>query len=167
MPPIALGMDSLRTARTFYEELRASFSWPLKGKWFGTRWIRVSSHAGERRRGVARSGPLEPSAPQTAQWALSHAIFPGGVFERTIPSSPGTFALLQSCTREDVPAETGWLWHDSVWNYNASFAAHVYLWAGLPSGLIELSRIPKSRFASILLAEEQPLQRGARRSRLG
>ena len=43
----------------------------------------------------------------------------------------GHIALLQSCTQEDVPTETGWLWHDSLWTYNASFAAHVYLWAGL------------------------------------
>jgi hypothetical protein len=69
--------------------------------------------------------------PQTAQWALSHAIYPGLVFEKTDPIVRGHIALLQSCTREDVPAETGWLWHDSLWTYNASFAAHVYLWAGL------------------------------------
>jgi hypothetical protein len=69
--------------------------------------------------------------PQTAQWALSHAIYPGLVFDRSDPIVRGHIALLQSCTKEDVPIETGWLWHDSLWTYNASFAAHVYLWAGL------------------------------------
>jgi len=76
--------------------------------------------------------PWNRPRPQTAQWALSHAIFPGCVFDKDDPIVRGQIALLQSCTQEDVPAETGWLWHESVWNYNASFAAHVYLWAGLP-----------------------------------
>jgi hypothetical protein len=38
---------------------------------------------------------------------------------------------MQACTQEDIPAETGWLPHGGVWNYNAGFVAHVYLWAGL------------------------------------
>jgi hypothetical protein len=44
----------------------------------------------------------------------------------------GHVALMQACTQEDIPAETGWLPHEGVWNYNAAFVAHVYLWAGLP-----------------------------------
>lgn len=75
--------------------------------------------------------PWNRPRPQTAQWALSHAIYPGLVFDKTDPIVRGHIALLQTCTQEDVPIETGWLWHDSLWNYNASFAAHVYLWAGL------------------------------------
>ena len=75
--------------------------------------------------------PWNRPRPQTAQWALSHAIYPGVVFDQNDPIVRGHIALLQSCTQEDVPAETGWLWHDSLWTYNASFAAHVYLWAGL------------------------------------
>src|SRR5580698_8523182 len=66
---------------------------------------------------------------------------------------------MQACTREDIPAETGWLWHDAVWNYNAAFVAQVYLWAGLQpwahrtfTGFLN--------HASPLFAwrEEQPLQ---------
>jgi hypothetical protein len=75
--------------------------------------------------------PWNRPRPQTAQWALSHAIYPGVVFDKNDPIVRGHIALLQSCTREDVPIETGWLWHDSLWTYNASFAAHVYLWAGM------------------------------------
>ena len=75
--------------------------------------------------------PWNRPRPQTAQWALSHAIYPGVVFAKGDPIVRGHIALMQACTREDVPAETGWLWHDALWNYNASFAAHVYLWAGL------------------------------------
>jgi hypothetical protein len=37
---------------------------------------------------------------------------------------------MQSCTQEDIPAETGWLPHRGMWNYNAGFVAQVYLWAG-------------------------------------
>jgi hypothetical protein len=70
--------------------------------------------------------------PQTAQWALSHAIYPGLVFDKNDPVVQGHIRLMQACTQEDIPAETGWLPHGGVWNYNAGFVAHVYLWAGLP-----------------------------------
>jgi hypothetical protein len=29
-----------------------------------------------------------------------------------------------------VPIETGWIWHEGLWTYNAAFASHAYLWAG-------------------------------------
>jgi hypothetical protein len=94
-----------------------------------------------------------------AQWALSHAIYPGLVFERTDPVVEGHIALMQACTQEDIPAETGWLPHEGVWNYNAAFVAHVYLWAGLP----EWARLTFGGFlnhASPLYCwrEEQPLR---------
>ena len=70
--------------------------------------------------------------PQTAQWAISQAIYPGGVFEKDDPVVQGHIALMQTCTQEDVPVETGWLPHGGLWAYNAMFVAHAYLWAGLP-----------------------------------
>jgi hypothetical protein len=69
--------------------------------------------------------------PQSAQWALSHAIYPGLIFEKDDPIVRGHMALMQACTQEDVPAETGWIPHQGLWTYNAAFVAHVYLWAGL------------------------------------
>jgi hypothetical protein len=69
--------------------------------------------------------------PQVAQWAMSHAIYPGLVFEENDPLVKGHIALMQACTREDLPAESGWLPHEGTWNYAAAFVAHVYLWAGL------------------------------------
>jgi hypothetical protein len=69
--------------------------------------------------------------PQTAQWALSHAIFPGLVFDKDDPIVQGHIRLMQSCTQEDIPAETGWLPHGGLWPYSGAFVAHVYLWAGL------------------------------------
>ncbi len=75
--------------------------------------------------------PWDRPQPQVAQWAMSHAIYPGLVFEKDDPTVKGHIALMQACTQEDIPAETGWLPHEGVWNYAAAFVAHVYLWAGL------------------------------------
>jgi hypothetical protein len=69
--------------------------------------------------------------PQVAQWALSHAIYPGLVFPKDGAVVHGHTALMQACSEEDVPVETGWIPHGGLWTYNAPFAAHVYLWAGL------------------------------------
>jgi hypothetical protein len=69
--------------------------------------------------------------PQAAQWALSQAIYPGDLFAREDGIVKGHIALMQSCTQEDVPTETGWLPHGGLWTYNAGFVAHVHLWAGV------------------------------------
>jgi len=97
--------------------------------------------------------------PQTAQWALSHAIYPGLVFDKDDPVVQGHIRLMQACTQEDIPAETGWLPHGGVWNYNAGFVAHVYLWAGLP-GWARSTFTGYLNHASPLYCwrEEQPLR---------
>jgi hypothetical protein len=69
--------------------------------------------------------------PQSGQWALSNTIYPGELFAKDDPIVKGHIALMQACTQEDVPAETGWLAHEGIWGYNAVFVAQVYLWAGL------------------------------------
>jgi len=108
---------------------------------------------------VADPDPWNRPRPQTAQWALSHSIFPGEVFDKNDPIVRGHIALLQSCTQEDVPAETGWLWHDSLWTYNASFAAHVYLWAGLSDWAHRTFNGFLNHASSLYCwREEQPLQ---------
>jgi hypothetical protein len=127
-----LKMTSLAKAKKFFEELYLSFQQMAKKEMIrhpaGFSYLPM----------IANDDPsfTDPDLwnrprPQTAQWALSHAIYPGNVFAKNDPIVRGHIALLQSCTEEDVPIETGWLWHDSLWTYNASFAAHVYLWAGL------------------------------------
>ena len=78
-----------------------------------------------------RDNEWERPRPQTSQWALSHTIFPGEVFSKDDPIVRGHIALMQACTQEDIPAETGWLHHGGVWNYNAPFVAQIYLWTGL------------------------------------
>lgn len=74
--------------------------------------------------------PNKRPQPQSAQWALSQAIFPGTLYTREDPVVRGHVRLMQSCTQEDVPIETGWIHVGGLWTYNAAFAAHAYLWAG-------------------------------------
>lgn len=97
--------------------------------------------------------------PQAAQWALSHAIYPGLLFEADDPVVKGHVALMRAATREDIPAETGWIPHEGVWTYNAAFVAHVYLWAGMP-GLARRTFAGFLNHASPLYCwrEEQPLR---------
>jgi len=127
-----LKMPSLARAGEFFRELYEAFQQMAKREMVrhpaGFEYLPMIAHDDP---SVADPDLWNRPRPQTAQWALSHSIFPGEVFEKNDPIVRGHIALLQSCTQEDVPAETGWLWHDSVWTYNASFAAHVYLWAGL------------------------------------
>ena len=126
-----LKMPSLARARTFFSELYEAFQQMARREMVrhpaGFEYLPMIAHEDS---SVADSDPWSRPRPQTAQWALSHSIFPGEVFEKNDPIVRGHISLLQSCTQEDVPTETGWLWHDSLWTYNASFAAHVYLWAG-------------------------------------
>jgi hypothetical protein len=156
-----LKMGSLSAADTLYRELRAAFQAAARQEMVthpdGFEYLPMLA--------TDDSAYRNPDAwdrprPQSAQWALSHAIFPGAVFAPDDPIVKGHIALLQSCTREDIPAETGWLWHEAVWNYNASFAAHIYLWAGLHSWAAR-TFAGFLNHASPLMCwrEEQPLQK--------
>ena len=128
-----LGLPDLGGAKQFYNELRASFFAAARQE------MRRHPDGFEYLPMLVKGDPQWASAdewdrprPQTAQWALSHAIYPGLVLEKDDPIVKGHIQLMQSCTQEDIPAETGWLPHGGVWNYNAGFVAHVYLWAGMP-----------------------------------
>jgi len=127
------GLPALGGAKQFYEELRAAFSAAARQE------MRRYPEGFDYLPMLAKGDPAWAGAdewdrprPQTAQWALSHAIYPGLVFEKDDAIVKGHIQLMQACTQEDIPAETGWLPHGGVWNYNAGFVAHVYLWAGLP-----------------------------------
>jgi hypothetical protein len=127
-----LKIPSLAKANRFFLELYDAFPQMAKKEMVrhpsGFEYLPMLAHDDP---SLRDPDPWNRPRPQTAQWALSHAIYPGVVFDKNDPIVRGHIALLQSCTREDVPIETGWLWHDSLWTYNASFAAHVYLWAGM------------------------------------
>jgi hypothetical protein len=151
---------NFKTASNFYQELRASFIKAAKAEMVrhpqGFEYLPMLTHDDP---AWADPDPWNRPRPQTAQWALSHAIFPGLVFEKNNPIVRGHIALMQSCTQEDVPAETGWLWHESVWNYNASFVAHVYLWAGLQDWADRTFRGFLNHASPLYCwREEQPLQ---------
>jgi hypothetical protein len=154
-----LNMAELSRAGGFYRELRSSFDTAARAEMV------------EDARGFAylpmlmRDDPQmhadewDRPRPQSAQWALSHTICPGEVFAKDDPIVRGHIALMQACTQEDIPAETGWLHHEGVWNYNAAFAAEVYLWAGMREWA-QRTFTGYLNHASPLRAwrEEQPLQ---------
>lgn len=155
-----LKLNSLQVARTFYNELRSAFLAAAKQEMVndprGFDYLPMLAHDDP---AWHEPEPWNRPRPQTAQWALSHAIYPGIVFEKDHPIVRGHIALMQACTQEDVPAETGWLWHESVWNYNASFVAHVYLWAGLSDWADKTFRGFLNHASPLFCwREEQPLQ---------
>lgn len=126
-----LGLSDLDRAASFYKELRAAFDVAARDQMVADprdfRYLPMVM----RQDPVMHQDNWDRPRPQTCQWALSHAIFPGEVFAKNDPVVRGHIALMQACTQEDVPADTGWLHHGGVWNYNAAFVAEVYLWAGL------------------------------------
>ncbi len=76
--------------------------------------------------------------PGTATWAFAQAIYPGELF------APDDLLVQNLChlldlidDEEGIPAETGWLPYQAVWNYAASFYAHVWLFSGDPSKAID------------------------------
>ncbi len=127
-----LGLPDAGGAKPFYLELRGAFLSAARQE------MRRHAEGFQYLPMLVNEDPLWSAAnewdqprPQTAQWALSHAIYPGLVFAKDDPIVQGHIRLMQASTLEDVPGETGWLPHGGVWNYNAGFVAHVYLWAGL------------------------------------
>ena len=98
--------------------------------------------------------------PETATWALAHAIYPGEVFEANDQLVQDYLHLLD--LRDDdehVPATTGWLPYRALWTYYASFAAHAFLWADRPGKAIEyLYGFANHAAPTGVWREEQPLR---------
>lgn len=125
-------VESLKDARVFSNQLRAAF-------------LQAAAHEMRRYKTGFEYLPMllkndpewelpdpwDRPHPQSAQWALSHAIFPGRVFDPQDSIVRGHALLMQAVTQEDIPAETGWARHQAVWTYNAAFVAEVYLWLGM------------------------------------
>jgi len=126
-----LKLPELVRAAGFYRELRHAFDAAAKEQMVddprGFRYLPMLM----REDPAMRLSEWTRPRPQSSQWALSQTIVPGLVFRTDDPVVRGHIALMQACTREDIPAETGWLHHQAVWNYNAAFVAEVYLWAGM------------------------------------
>jgi hypothetical protein len=76
--------------------------------------------------------------PQSATWALCQAIYPGEVFAPNDPLVQNLLTLFEQVDDEEgIPAETGWLPYRALWSYHASFAAHVWLYAGRPDKAVD------------------------------
>ncbi len=128
-----LGLSAFDDTKKFYLELRSAFANAARAE------MRQHPEGFTFLPMLAKEDPSwslphvwDRPQPQVAQWALSHAIYPGMLFGKNDPIVQGHIALMQSCTQEDVPAETGWISHEGLWTYSAAFVAEVYLWAGLP-----------------------------------
>jgi hypothetical protein len=156
----SLRLADLKRAAGFYQELLEAFQRAARDQMVtdprGFRYLPMLM----REDPAMHENAWDRPRPQTAQWALSHTIFPGEVFSKDDPVVRGHIALMQACTQEDIPAETGWLHHEGVWNYNAPFVAEVYLWAGLRDWA-HRTFLGYLNHASPLHAwrEEQPLQK--------
>jgi len=158
-----LKISELGVAAKFYHELRDAFDKAAKQEMVadprGFSYLPILMRDDPDRK---LPNPWQRPRPQTAQWPVSHAIFPGSIFAKDDPIVKGHIALMQAVTAEDVPTETGWLRHESLWTYNAPFVAQVYLWAGLRDWA-DQTFTGFLNHASPLLAwrEEQPLQQAS------
>ncbi len=156
----ALQLTDLQRAASFYRELLAGFRRGANEEMVadprGFRYLPMLM----REDPAMHENEWDRPRPQSAQWAFSQTIFPGEVFGKDDPLVQGHIALMQACTQEDIPAETGWLHHEGVWNYNAPFVSEVYLWAGLRDWA-HRTFLGYLNHASPLHAwrEEQPLQK--------
>ena len=103
--------------------------------------MRMPGGSGDHVHDVSETGEVSPYYrinPGTATWALAHAIYPGELFAPDDPIVQNLCALLDQLDDEEgIPANTGWLPHNAVWNYAASFYAHVWLYAGRPDKAID------------------------------
>jgi hypothetical protein len=97
--------------------------------------------------------------PETATWALCHAIWPGEVFAADDEVVRDLLDLYEARDDEQgIPATTGWLPHRAVWTYNASFAAHAWLYAGRPDKAVDyLYAFANHASPTRVWREEQPL----------
>ena len=153
-------MDSLHDARAFYSQLDAAFqrAAPQEMRRYQTGFdylpMLLKDDPAWR-----LPDPWDRPRPQSAQWALSHSIFPGLVFPPRHPAVRGHVNLMQAVRQEGIPAETGWNRHEAVWAYNAAFVAEVYLWLGMKQAAHD-TFIGFLNHASpqFCWREEQPLQ---------
>ena len=77
--------------------------------------------------------PWTAITPAVATWALCQAIYPGEVFDPDDEIVQDLLDLNNEVDRaEGIPAGTGWLSWNALWNYHAAFAAEVALYADMP-----------------------------------
>ncbi|TPQ17080.1 hypothetical protein [Streptomyces sporangiiformans] len=97
--------------------------------------------------------------PETATWALCHAIWPGEIFAADDEVVRDLLDLYEARDDEQgIPATTGWLPYKAVWTYQASFAAHAWLYADRPDKAADyLYAFANHASPTRVWREEQPL----------
>jgi hypothetical protein len=125
-------MDSLKDARALFSELEAAFfkAAPQEMRRYNNQFEFLPTLLKNDPQWELPD-PWDRPRPQSAQWAFSHATYPGLIFSPQHPIVRGHVQLMQAVTKEDIPAETGWAQHEAVWAYNSAFVAEVYLWLGM------------------------------------
>jgi hypothetical protein len=156
----AQGIAGLEEAGALYAELRSAFLKAAKEE--------MRTHAAgfsylpmlmKSDRQWSAPDEWDRPRPQCGQWAMSHAVYPGVLFDRNDPVVRGHIALMQEATQEDVPAETGWIFHEGLWTYNAAFVAHMYMWAGVPDwARLTFHGFLNHATPTYVWREEQPLR---------
>jgi hypothetical protein len=137
--------DAARFGKNFDEllaDLRRCAARDMRQNANGTSYLpQVMPGSGEHHRiadfkaEVPRNWQLQP---QTATWAMCQAIWPGEVLEPNDPLVQNLLTLFDEVDDEQgLPIETGWLPYRSLWNYQASFSAHVWLYGGNPDKAID------------------------------
>lgn len=113
--------------------------------------------------------PWQRYKPQTGIWAFCHSIFPGEVFSPNDPLVTELLALLDRVDDEEgIPAGTGWISWRGLWNYEASFSAHVWLYAGHPDKAIDYLYAFANHASSLRVwREEQNLRSHPQERRCG
>jgi hypothetical protein len=82
--------------------------------------------------------PWEAANLGTGSWAMAHAIYPGELLAPDDALVQGFCAFLEQVDdAQGIPAATGWLPHQAVWTYAASFYAHVWLYVGRPDKAVD------------------------------
>ena len=80
---------------------------------------------------VGTPRPWTLMGPLVGTWAYCQAIYPGELLPPDHPLVTDLIAVLDSMDDEEgIPKESGWIPWQGLWNYFASFAAHVCLYNG-------------------------------------
>ncbi len=104
--------------------------------------------------------PWNRPRPQTAQWALSHAIYPGLVFDRDDPVVRGHIALMQACDQRRRAGGNGLAAARQPVDLQCAIrVARVSVGGRKRLGGAHLHRVPQPCVAALLLARRAALAR--------
>ena len=118
----------------------------------------ITDSFGNRMLPIPMERPLK-AAPQRAQWAFCHAVYPGELFAADDPIMRGTMANLTDNETEGLVYGTGWI-EDGLWNYFGSFYAHAFMWLGEGQKAAQTAYAFANHAAPTLLWREEQMPQG-------